>query len=81
MRTKFITTGRIIAASICGICQFMLIIGGVFYWKKFAQDYFPETEFLKGNIGSIAALLGLLSLVWPMYVFAAAKRSFTESKK
>jgi ABC-type multidrug transport system fused ATPase/permease subunit len=81
MRTQFITTGRIIAASICGIFQFMLVLGGVLYWKKFAQDYFPDSEFLKGRVGGIAAMVGLFSLVWPMYVFAAAKKSFKASQK
>ncbi len=81
MRTKFIIAGRIVAASICGICQFMLIMGGVFYWRKFALDYFPDAEFLKGRIGSIAAMLGLVSLMWPFYVFAAAKKSYTENQK
>jgi hypothetical protein len=81
MRTKFITTGRIIVASICGLFQFMLVTGGVVYWTKFAHASFPEVGFLKGRAGSLAAMVGLLSLVWPMYVFAAAKRTFTENQK
>jgi hypothetical protein len=76
MKTKFITTSRIIAASICGICQFMLVIGGVIYWTKFAQDNFPDAEFIKSAGRYLGGILALLSLLWPIYVFSVAQRSF-----
>jgi hypothetical protein len=79
MRTRFVTFGRMIVASICGIIQFMLVIGGMMYWQKFARDCYPDVEFLRGNWGGIAAMLGLLSLLWPMYVFGVAKATFDKN--
>ena len=81
MSFRIFTIGRIVAASICGVVQFMVVIGGVIYWQKFIQDHFPNVEFLSGNWGAIAAMIGLLSLLWPVYVFVAAKAEFDKKTK
>jgi hypothetical protein len=81
MNFRLFSIGRILAASICGVIQFMVVIGGVAYWKNFAQHHFPDLEVLSGNWGAVGAMIGLLSLLWPVYVFVAAKIEFNKQIK
>lgn len=76
MRTKFVTTGRIVVAAVAGTLQFFLVTGGVIYWRNSFVDYLPDSALAHETGKFIFMGAGLASLLWPMYVFGAAKRSY-----
>lgn len=76
MRTRFVTTGRLVIASFAGTAQFFLVMGGAIYWIEFLHAVFPEPSFWHKAGGFFVPTAGLISLLWPFYVFGAARRSF-----
>ncbi|MBI5685461.1 MAG: hypothetical protein HZC54_10290 [Verrucomicrobia bacterium] len=61
------TVVRVIVMSIAGAAQLMLVIGGCIFYRDLLSASFPAVR----HLGWIAALVALLSLVWPIYIFAA----------
>ena len=58
---------RVSVLTIAGTAQLMLVIGGCIFYRDLLAPSFPAVQ----HLGWIAALVALLSLVWPIYIFAA----------
>ena len=60
---------RVVLVSILGTVQFILVLGGVFYYG----DGLPPDSMIRENLHIVALIAALLSMVWPAYVMICLK--------
>ena len=70
------TVMRVSVMSIAGTAQFMLVVGGCIFYRDLLAASFPAARYL----GAIAALVGFVSLFWPIYAFMAMPRMVDDMK-
>jgi hypothetical protein len=58
---------RVSVLTIAGTAHLMLVFGGCIFYRDLLAPSFPAVR----HLGWMAALVSLMSLVWPIYIFAA----------
>lgn len=62
-----------------GTVQVFLLVGGVKFWTGYLLHDLPGASYWHVVAKGIGVFVFMLSLLWPLYVFGMAKRSFEDN--